>query len=78
MRRQYSLYYDDLSLAVRVLRWIDLKGLVHELHSNRCRFWLDTNSPEYTEFALRWADACPEVVESPVYSVGPDFGCNPL
>ena len=66
MRRQYSLYYDDPSLAVRVLRWIDLRGIAHQIHANRCRFWLDTLSPENTEFALRWSDVCPELVDPPL------------
>ena len=63
MRRQYCIYYDNQPLAVKILRWIDLRGLVHEKHVNRCRFWLDTESPEWTEFALRWADVCPEVID---------------
>jgi hypothetical protein len=47
-----------------VFEFIRLHDLPHEIHFNRTRFWLDPNSPAFTEFALQWSDHCPRV-ESP-------------
>ena len=44
--------------AVTVLEWMEHNSLLYEIHLNRTRFWVPTNTVTYTEFALRWADVC--------------------
>ena len=55
--------------AVTVLEWIDCNSLLYEIHLNRTRFWVPINTPLYTEFCLRWADACTPVTDPEL--VGP-------
>jgi len=55
--KQYAVLMRDPS-AVAVLEWITQHDLVYEVHLNRTRFWVPTNTAIYTEFALRWADVC--------------------
>jgi hypothetical protein len=55
--KQYAVLMRDPS-AVAVLAWITQHDLVYEIHLNRTRFWVPTNGPLYTDFALRWADTC--------------------
>jgi hypothetical protein len=66
--KQYAVLMRD-PCAVAVLEWITQHDLVYEVHLNRTRFWVPTNTPLYTEFALRWADSCflvqdPELIDS--------------
>jgi hypothetical protein len=49
---------------VEVLRFVKDKGLKKEMHLNRTRFWIPTDSAVYTEFALKLSDYCQEVDES--------------
>jgi hypothetical protein len=43
-----------------VINWVGSFPLQCEFHLNRTRFWVPDGSI-YTEFALRWAHACPRV-----------------
>lgn len=52
------------SHAAAVLEWIYRNNVEHELHLNRTRFTVNTDSELYTEFCLRWADVCAAVEES--------------
>jgi hypothetical protein len=61
--RQYYILTTDPNLA-SVLGFIKQHQLEFELHINRTRFWIDPQSPAYTEFALRWASSCPPVDET--------------
>lgn len=66
--KQYAVAMRDPSAAA-VLGWIHAHELQYEIHLNRTRFWVPTNTPLYTEFALRWADTCfmvqdPELIDS--------------
>lgn len=58
--RQYYVLNSSPQLNT-VFEFIQLNALAHEVHLNRTRFWLDTHSPAYTEFALRLVDHCPPV-----------------
>ena len=44
-----------------VFEFIQQRNLHCEVHLNRTRFWIDTHSESFTEFALLWADHCPPV-----------------
>ena len=59
MRQYYIL--NSSPILTQVFEFIQLNELEHQVHLNRTRFWLDTSSPAYTEFVLRYADSCPPV-----------------
>jgi hypothetical protein len=59
--RQWAFGYEDVSIATRLLRWIDLNQIPYEMNLNHTRFWLISSGPLYTEFSLRWADYCSPV-----------------
>jgi hypothetical protein len=62
------LQYYILTLSPRageVFAWIHDNSITCEVHLNRTRFWLDPDTKLYTEFAIRFADSCPRVLESP-------------
>jgi hypothetical protein len=61
--RQYYVLNSSAHLK-SVFEFIHNRGLSHEVHLNRTRFWIDPNSIEFSEFALQWADHC-DPVESP-------------
>jgi hypothetical protein len=42
-----------------VCTWVESRGIAIDLHLNRCRFSIESHSPVYTEFLLRWAGQCP-------------------
>jgi hypothetical protein len=48
-----------------VFDFIKSRGLRCEIHANRTRFWIDPHSEALTEFALRFKDHCPPVVDEP-------------
>ena len=59
---QYCVYtWDPQFLAV--FKFLTRHNITREIHSNRTRFWIDPTSPVYTEFALRWASRCPQVLD---------------
>jgi hypothetical protein len=47
--------------CARVFAYIEHHKLTMEVHLNRTRFWIDPNSPLYTDFILRFGDSCPLV-----------------
>ena len=57
---QYYILNQD-ARAQEVFNFIREHQLALEVHLNRTRFWLDTSSPAYTEFVLRFSDHCPTV-----------------
>jgi hypothetical protein len=59
--------------AIAVLEWITQHDLVYEVHLNRTRFWVPTNGPLYTEFALRFAAICFTVLPDPELIPGVEF-----
>lgn len=59
MRQYYVLNSDPILKTV--FEFIQQHDLEHEVHLNRTRFWLDTDTPAYTEFVLRFSDHCPQV-----------------
>ena len=70
--RQYYVLNQDPRSA-EVFAFISQHKLAVEVHANRTRFWVPTGSSIYTEFALRFHDTCPEVLESPDnYTTGRD------
>ena len=48
-----------------VFDFIKSRGLDCEVHANRTRFWIDPHSAAFSEFALRFKDHCPPVVDEP-------------
>ena len=69
MRQHYILTTHPL--CPMVFEFIERYNLEHELHLNRTRFWVPVETSVYTEFALRFTDSCPEVLESPDdYAIG--------
>jgi hypothetical protein len=52
----------------KVYAFIQQHDLSYEVHLNRTRFWINTDSESFTEFALRWADHCPPVESHDLYS----------
>jgi len=50
--------------AQSVWEFIAAHDLPHELHLNRTRFWVPTDSTAYTEFVLRFAEISPRVESS--------------
>jgi hypothetical protein len=59
MLQYYILNSSPTLLAL--LEFVRKHALEHEIHLNRTRFWIDTSSPAYTEFVLRFADHCAPV-----------------
>ena len=59
MRQYYVL--NSNPILKTVFEFIQQHDLEHQVHLNRTRFWLDTHTPAYTEFALRLAEHCPQV-----------------
>ena len=55
--RQYYVLNSNPS-AGDILDFIQLNGLLYELHLNRIRFWLEEGSIQLTEFLLRYNDHC--------------------
>lgn len=62
--RQYYVLNQDPRSA-EVFAFISQHKLAVEVHANRTRFWVPTGSSIYTEFAIRFSDTCPEVLEDP-------------
>jgi hypothetical protein len=60
--RQYYVLNQDPRSA-EVFQFISQHKLALEVHANRTRFWVPTGSSIYTEFALRFSDTCPEVLD---------------
>ena len=58
--RQYYVLNSSPQLKT-VFEFIQRHTLEHQVHLHRTRFWVPTDSPAYTEFALRLADHCPSV-----------------
>jgi hypothetical protein len=58
--RQYYVLNSHPQLKA-VFEFIQCHALDHEVHLNRTRFWVPTDSTAYTEFVLRLADHCPSV-----------------
>jgi hypothetical protein len=48
-------------LFKEVLYWLTDHNVTLDIHLNRTRFTLDTDSRLHTEFCLRWLHACKEV-----------------
>ena len=44
-----------------VVHWIRANSVDCEVHLNRTRFWVESDTPLYTEFLLRFAHCCPRV-----------------
>lgn len=63
MRQHYILTTNPR--CAEVFAFIQQHDLKFELHLNRTRFWIPDDSAITTEFALRFLDSCPEVLESP-------------
>jgi hypothetical protein len=59
MQQYYVL--NSSPILKTVFEFIQCHALDHEVHLNRTRFWLDTHTPAYTEFVLRFSDHCPLV-----------------
>ena len=59
MRQYYVL--NSNPILKTVFEFIQQHDLEHEVHLNRTRFWIATDTPAYTEFVLRLADHCPSV-----------------
>ena len=59
MRQYYVL--NSSPILTQVFEFIQLNALEHQVHLNRTRFWIATDTPAYTEFVLRLADHCPAV-----------------
>jgi hypothetical protein len=69
MRQYYVLNQDPRS--AEVFAFISQHKLQVEIHANRTRFWVPVETSIYTEFALRFTDCCPEVLEDPDdYAIG--------
>ena len=51
-----------------VFEFIQQHDLVCEVHLNRTRFWIDTHSQTFTEFALLFGDHCAPVVSDSSYT----------
>ena len=69
MRQYYVLNQDPRS--AEVFAFISQHKLQVEIHANRTRFWVPIETSVYTEFALRFTDCCPEVLEDPDdYAIG--------
>ena len=69
MRQYYVLNQDPRS--AEVFAFISQHKLTVEIHANRTRFWVPIETSIYTEFALRFTDCCPEVLEDPDdYAIG--------
>jgi hypothetical protein len=64
MNRQYYVVNQD-PRAAEVFAFISQHKLPVEIHLRRTRFWVPTETSIYTEFAMRFSDTCPEVLESP-------------
>jgi len=64
MNRQYYILNRD-PRAGEVYAFISQHKLQVEVHAVRTRFWVPIETSVYTEFALRFSDTCPEVLESP-------------
>ena len=62
MLKQYYILTGDPHYT-HVVRFIKSCALPCEIHLNRVRFWIDTESYHYTEFALRYGHLCPLVIE---------------
>ena len=58
--RQYYILNSHPQLKT-VFEFIQQHDLEHQVHLNRTRFWIATDTPAYTEFVLRFADHCPTV-----------------
>jgi len=72
MNRQYYVLNQD-PRAAEVFAFISQHKLAVEIHARRTRFWVPLETSIYTEFALRFSDTCPEVLESPDnYALGRD------
>jgi hypothetical protein len=59
MRQYYVL--NSSPILKTVFEFIQLNALEHQVHLNRTRFWIATDTPAYTEFVLRFSDHCPAV-----------------
>jgi hypothetical protein len=70
MNRQYYILNRDPRSA-EVFAFVSQHKLAVEVHLMRTRFWVPVETSIYTEFALRFSDCCPEVLESPLdYTLG--------
>jgi hypothetical protein len=67
---QYCVYSLDPRFY-EVWTWIKANSLEYDIHLNRTRFWVPTNTSAMTEFLLKWAKNCPRVYEHKEYAVGP-------
>jgi hypothetical protein len=63
MRQHYILTLDPR--CREVFAFIQQHNLTRDVHLNRTRFWIPDSGPITTEFALRFLDCCPEVLEDP-------------
>jgi hypothetical protein len=61
MRLHYILTLDPR--APEVFRFITDHCLTLEVHLNRTLFWVPQEGSVATEFALRFLDSCPEVLD---------------
>ena len=69
--KQYAVL-NSSAHAVTVLEWIEHHNILYEIHLNRTRFWVPTNGPLYTDFALRFAEHC-YLVQDPELVPGVEF-----
>jgi len=61
MRLHYVLTLDPR--APEVFQFITEHNLTLEVHLNRTLFWVPQQGSAATEFALRFLDSCPEILD---------------